>query len=226
MRQVKERPIIFSGATVRAILAGTKTQTRRVANVSVVSNVKLLKLRGCSCYIDFDDVPGLSWRPFGGSPTVPLPQSEIDARGFYGAPGSQFWVREAWRVLHSEADICYRADDATKRFLDHETWFDGDWKATKNHNWRPSIHMPRWASRIDLELTAVRVERVQEISEADAIAEGVDRAVNDMTSARYGGHPYCSGFGALWDQINGKREGCSWEANPYVWALSFRRLHP
>jgi hypothetical protein len=96
--------------------------------------------------------------------------------------------------------------------------------------------MPRWASRIDLELTAVRVERVQEISEEDARAEGVDYYVPgegfvgplglETDPGFIGQGSYRMGLEILWDEINGKRPGCSWEANPWVWCLSFRRLRP
>src|SRR5690606_32135130 len=89
--------------------------------------------------------------------------------------------------------------------------------------WRPSIHMPRWASRIDLEVTGIRVERLQEITPGDAHAEGIEA---DTRDCRVECLPrmLVDRFADLWDKINGKREGASWEANPWVWVVEFRRV--
>lgn len=191
---MKEHPILFSGPMVRAILAGTKTQTRRVVKPQPVLPPD----------IDPAILPA-AWEA-----------GEIDVRCPYGVPGDRLYCRETWAPFDETAMrdrdpsmIFYRADDERQM----ET--DG--------SWRPSIHMPRWASRITLEITDVRVERVREISEADAYAEGC----NDD------GHPYISPFGgravlnnyaALWNQINGARPGCAWADNPYVWCVSSRRV--
>lgn len=168
---MKERPIILSGPMVRAILAGAKTQTRRVVKPQAMGQ----------------------W-----GPVVPCP---------YGRPGDRLWVREAWRPVHggySDLGARYRAD------------FERDQTV-----WRPSIHMPRWASRITLEVTGVRVERLQDISEADAQAEGSfewaaeqDTPVRDLDEARLV-------YLQLWQSINGP---ASWDADPWVWVVEFRRL--
>lgn len=176
---MKERPILFSGEMVRAILDGRKTQTRRVVKPQLGD---LFDYETCSP-----------------KPSCP-----------YGAPGDRLWVRETFSLLGGQAE--YRA---TRRM--------GEPAAP----WRPSIFMPRWPSRIDLELTAVRVERVQDISEADAIAEGVKFYDDPNTSA-------VKLFIALWDSINAKRRDprsgqilpYSWADNPRVWSLTFRRIRP
>jgi len=97
------------------------------------------------------------------------------------------------------------------------------WKTEHKWQWRPAIHMPRWASRLTLELTDVRVERLQDISEQDAIAEGADRLVMDDDGKFYesaNGTHRC-GYAGLWDHING--DG-SWDENPFVWCISFRTI--
>jgi len=182
-----DRPILFSGAMVRALLAGTKTQTRRVVKKSEcwpISAVRatMLESRGSAMAVDAQS------RTYG--PEIKCP---------YGQPGDRLWVRETWHDASSALHSCalYRADG-------------GEIYGGK---WAPSIHMPRWASRITLEITSVRVERLQDISEADAIAEGV---YTDPASPAY------DAYAQLWDEINGPG---SWAANPWVWVLEFRRLN-
>lgn len=170
------RPILFSAPMVRAILAGQKTQTRRVCKDPLGPSLA-------------DDCP-------------------------YGEEGDGLWVRETW--LPFDADHIMEG----KRFAygaDTIPGSDGD-RCRKDfgYKWKPSIHMPRAASRITLEITGVRVERVQEISESDAKAEGVGLS-NIMSS-------YQRDFGMLWQQINGKRPGCAWSDNPFVWVVEFKRV--
>ena len=226
-----DRPILFSAPMVRALLAGKKTQTRRV-----VKSVELARggARGVRvapstfCYLDFDGVPGLSWRPFGGCPTVPYPPEKVAAASPYGAPGDRLWVRETWALVDdrskpatTRSGVLYRATDRRERS------FSGSEK------WRPSIHMPRWASRITLEVTGVRVERLQDISEEDAKAEGAAHRIapgGDL-SAVFDALPgekavpigYRAHFRDLWESINGAD---SWASNPWVWVVSFRRVTP
>ena len=189
---MKERPILFSAPMVRALLAGTKTQTRRIIKPQHLA------------FFNQDAAAMLSyWNE------RPLP---------YGQTGDRLWVRETFghfeRNQHFKpgCNVYYRADG---NCLELEPW-------------RPSIHMPRWASRITLEITSVRVERLQDISEADAIAEGCTQNHNGY----YWGGPHpVSGLkqlatakGAyqdLWESINGPD---SWAANPWVWAIEFKRL--
>ncbi len=191
---MKERPILFSAPMVRAILAGTKTQTRRV-----------VKDPGLPCATDAQQRDCI--RRAIGCP--------------YGQPGDRLWVREAWGVYDQGFDtaeesafVVYRAD--TDR--------------PDPKRWRPSIHMPRWASRITLEITDVRVQRLQDISEADADAEvfggGFPHVVlpelfPDADAAGGLSIPEC--FRVLWESINGAG---SWETNPWVWALTFHRVAP
>lgn len=171
-----DRPILFSAPMVRAILAGTKTQTRRVVKPGTPD--------------DWNSCP-------------------------YGGPNTRLWVRET----HMDLGACYlyRADASAEqeRAL-----------VAPGQRWRPSIHMPRAASRITLEVADVRVERLQDISEADAVAEGVPNQTRLTGYSKDGGcqwgpaepvAEYCS----LWEQINGPG---SWDANPLVWVVKFRRI--
>lgn len=171
---MKERPILFSGPMVRAILGGRKTQTRRIVKTGTPD--------------DWNACP-------------------------YGVIGDHLWVRECFSKPY-ELDIqakCftgfYRATDAGRKV-----------------KWMPSIFMPRWASRIALEITNVRIERLQDISEADAQREGWDWSNHDVmqtydpvtmdTARRW--------FQAKWDEINGKR--APWGSNPLVWLVEFKRM--
>ena len=127
----------------------------------------------------------------------------------YGKPGDKLWCRETW-APHSDMprSAIYRCDRG------------GDYQdnVTPNFRWRPSIFMPRWASRILLEITAVRVERLQDISEEDAKAEG-SAPLDDSEVGRFG--PFVTEYRTLWESINGQG---SWEANPWVWVIEFKVL--
>ena len=174
----KDRPILFSGPMVKAILEGRKTQTRRIARL----NETLLN------HPDVKD-------------------SAIEA-ALQISPyqvGMCLWVRETWSdyldALTNERGVVYRASHGL----------------LPGQVWKPSIHMPRWASRLTLEITDVRVERLQDISHHDAMCEGVGMESSDSLK-QYG---YKAGFANLWESINGKG---SWDANPWVWVIKFRRL--
>lgn len=188
---MKERPILFSGAMVRALLAGTKTQTRRVVKMKPHQQIE-----------QRDDGTNWPW----------MYDSERDADAWltcpYGKPGDWLWVRETWHDASSALHSCalYRADG-------------GEIYGGK---WAPSIHMPRWASRITLEITSVRVERLQDIDISAAQAEGVSDTgslILDSAGNEQGG-PIAE-YAVLWEQINGPG---SWDANPWVWVLEFRRI--
>lgn len=183
---MKERPILFSGETVRAILEGRKTQTRRACKFRLGQDEVMTELRDGSLKRTEECSP-------------------------YGKPGDRLWVRETWakQEFHTQPlKIRYRAD--------HDDEAGLPW------SWKPSIHMPRWASRINLEITGIRVERVQDISEEDAEAEGV-HGCDWGHGMDYGGKPcYCKPFEALWDSINAKR-GYSWDSNPWVWVVEFKQ---
>lgn len=207
----RERPILFSGPMVRAILDGKKTQTRRVIKPQPTS--ALPDMRGTLMH----HVRRSLWRS--GKPTVDLCR--------YGRPGEVLWVRETFMHGGSLAPAYarrYRADDSVIPGL-------GDFEGEL---WVPSIHMPRWASRLLLGVTDVRVERIQEISESDIEAEGAPYAYALDGGAPKGGcaairadkigRSFLHGIWAeRWDLINAKR-GFGWDANPWVWAITFRRL--
>jgi hypothetical protein len=191
---VNEHPILFSGPMVRAILAGTKTQTRRLvkpAPHAMCSHVEPFRGEGGG-WIAGDNSGRIFQCPF-------------------GIPGDRLWVRETW-AWSGDTDV--HRKDRQKR---GDVW----WRADEKHNapnvrWRPSIHMPRWASRLTLEVESVRVERLQDITEEDARAEGVELPPNDA-SAKY--RPM---FQLLWDSINSAR--ATWASNPWVFVVGFRRL--
>ncbi len=209
---MRERPILFSGPMVRALLAGTKTQTRRIVKPQ----------------------PAGAWAA-PGKTSCP-----------YGQPGDRLWVREAFRFAASldrlsPNDVGEKALDAGYNTPWAPTQFEADGRragawhgfdtpptVTKPGKLRPGIHMPRWACRLVLEITGVRVERLQEISEADAKAEGCAPAwldADDNATVRAHVAPtYRQGFARLWRDING---AASWQANPWVWVVEFRaQAHP
>lgn len=227
--EIKSRPILFSGEMVRAILDGRKTQTRRIVKPQPNAGPKgeLVNLGGRDWGLLDNDLSGL-W---------PCP---------YGATGSHLWVKEAHRFgMHADLwdAVEYKADGAwmKPRWLDEATgWKFGEACGENSGLWRSPIFMPRWASRILLEVTDVRVERVQDISAADVAAEGTP----GMVCGRYQcwrcngqgrnvstptGCPHCGGSGndhawhfqKLWDSINAKR-GYGWTANPWTWVVSFK----
>ena len=200
---MKERPILFSAPMVRALLAGTKTQTRRV----------LKQAKGPSLSVGIpDETPGeaeLSWL-YGDGPGYDVHESIKLVPCPYGQPGDRLWVREAWRAVWSSDNEPPRSFDSSYRF-----WYEADAPLEDGYGkLRPSIHMPRIASRITLEVTGVRVERLRDISEADAMAEGAPWAA--CCAPQEGSHK--AGFAALWESINGPG---SWDANPWVWVVSF-----
>lgn len=189
-----ERPILFSAPMVRAILEGRKTQTRRIVKPQPSPSSD-------TAFIGLDGI----WRFSHPTLRGPVSHEADDVRCPYGQPGDRLWVREAW-AFHpdfpeSTRRAIYRADAGVENDVPR---------------WRPSIHMPRWASRILLEITAVRVERLQDISETDAQAEGVANSLHLR-----GGRLARENFAHLWWTING--DG-SWEANPWVWVVEFKRV--
>jgi hypothetical protein len=195
---------------VRAILAGTKTQTRRVVKPQPT-------------HFNPAGVPRRVVPAGGASDVIACP---------YGQPGDRLWVREAFAFTdahepHYHGSIEYRADNKCLAVdcgpvtvdVPHNCDprpFDGPW--------RPSIHMPRWASRISLEITGARVEGLQDISEEDAIAEGApgyEEGVDAPPQDEGSEWSYRASFRRLWESINGPD---SWEANPWVWVVEFRRI--
>lgn len=177
---MKKRPILFSAPMVRALLDGSKKQTRRICNPA--NDAALSFVVG-----PFNHEESGKEFCFGDE------EGDVIFQCPYGQPGDRLWVRETFFDATSlnEGRVLYRADGMTSCF-----------------GWHPSIHMPKWASRIELEIVSVRVERLQDISEADAIAEGCPRDI------LYG----TGWYKALWNSLNGPG---SWAANPWVWVVEF-----
>lgn len=220
---VKERPILFSGAMVQAILAGRKTQTRRVIKPQP------------------DTAPGMNCtriRMKRRDGSVHLDTWVGDDLGYlcpYGVPGDRLWVREASIITPKHWDsgptFTHRDADGDKRWVQYLAT-SPDTEAAKDYGLKvtPSIHMPRWASRLTLEITEVRVQRLQEISASDCLAEGIQPEFVPGVDVdidgflwRKGERKAVAAFQSLWDSINAKR-GHGWEKNPWIWAVSFRRL--
>lgn len=212
---MKSRPILFQGAMVRALLDGSKTQTRRI--------VKPRKDRGFGCELAPSELAG-----------------EVNAGNFnncpYGEPGDRLWVRESYCLFPDDApdgqggQIYYMADQTDKAETELVMRRNGV-------RWRPSIHMPRAVCRIHLEIMGMRVELLQSMSTADLCEEGIGELLEDPDSKA--GHAFSSaehlkiagavfkhspemyGFAALWDSINGAE---AWDANPWVWVIEFKRV--
>ncbi len=212
MSLIKERPILFSSAMVRAILDGTKTQTRRV-----------IKLRKDSIVDLFDD-DYLSEKGFCGFDTENFHNRQVKCP--FGKVGDLLWVRETWADVTSafnDADeirhAAFKADESVYDVYGQIQYLEklGD-SGIYVDKWKPSIFMPRFASRIALEITNIRVEQIQQISLEDSEAEGI-RAFHDAEKL----NGDCSEFIKLWNEINSKR-GFSWESNPFVWVIEFQRV--
>lgn len=217
-----ERPILFSGPMVRALLDGTKTQTRRV-----ITDQPMKRPGGkYEPHDPFVHGDGLTWGWMCGGVTY----IDNDVRCRYGRPGDRLRVLETWAV-----GKC--ADGFKPLELDPPTWLGdngGLWYAaddakpkhpiSERGKWRPGRFMPKaghfWPSRITLEITDVRVERVRQITAQDALAEGIERPGLGVVPT---GQRCVERFATLWDSINAPR-GFSWESNPWVWALSFHRV--
>lgn len=235
---IRERPILFSGPMVRAILDGRKTQTRRIIKPQPVDlGNDDWQFRDRVCISSEDLKEYLFHDIYGGN------DSAFPYGGVYEGYGDRLWVRESFDIIDDPAahdpndgpkpkppkGYEYDCPPCVKRGPNGERWVV-DYAANENtrvidkagaRRWRPSIHMPRWASRITLELTDVRVERLQDISESDAVAEGIERSAR---TGKYipGACDYAAwAYRELWDQINGAG---AWETNPWVWVLCFRRL--
>jgi hypothetical protein len=211
---MNEKPILFNSEMVRAVFDGRKTMTRRV-----MKNPSWSKM---------DDDTFWSGVQVGYDHKLEFINCP------YGRPGDLLWVRETWAAVSphdypapiEECTIEYKADTGNP--------YPGDWSVEDARGnpdapkWRPSIFMPRWASRLTLRVTAVRVERVQDISKKDIIAEGVNWSesfpegyTNKLNKRGYGSAE--AAFRDLWDSINAKR-GYSWESNPFVWVVEFEPL--
>lgn len=212
---MKERPVLFSAPMVRSILAGRKTKTRRVVNLPAWLHPDEIN----------DAIAALNRH--GGKAAKRGPCDGLRSFGCpYGVPGDRMWVREAFRIAatmdgqpHTLAvpqAVWYAADDAIPRLLGRG---------------RPSIRMPRWASRLTLDVESVRVERLQDITEEDAIAEGAEFEVQEFNGTGQWGFKGVRGaygdtareaFAGLWDSL--AQDGAKWADNPWVWVVGFRRV--
>ncbi|MBW4469194.1 MAG: hypothetical protein KME45_02915 [Stenomitos rutilans HA7619-LM2] len=222
----RERPILFSGAMVKAILEGRKTMTRRAAKLPswAIQNWKDVELEDGELIAIAANTGCFS--------AMQCP---------YGKVGDRLWVRETWRPAKSETHECfaYRAD---RQYRCNKPMPEPDGSTA---GWKPSIHMPRKASRLLLEITNVRVQRLQDISEEDAIAEGLAALSKDGgQTVKYGipdrdGLPGGDNIGwdwsrwclssrlayeDLWNSINADKY--PWASNPYVWVVSFQQVKP
>ena len=176
---MSEKPILFSTPMVQAILAGRKTQTRRI-----VKGTALLWLQ-----------PEMFSSAF-----VAMPENKLSP---YGYAGDLLWVRETFCPDWADGKVIYKADGGSAKEAGYKS----------EPRWRPSIHMPRSASRITLKVVNVRVERVQEISHHDVLAEGGPFGNSGSSDVD---------FAVLWNSINAKR-GYSWGSNPWVWVVEFEK---
>jgi hypothetical protein len=216
MSEIKERPILFSAPMVRAILDGRKTVTRRPVkglktDFPVVAAADGTPLRTGACW----DI---------GGPILHCP---------FGKPGERLWVRETWYCDHFEVQKGPYLQPADMHDLDQsredgELVYAADGLTPYEQDqpvWKPSIHMPRWACRILLEITDVRVERLQDITYEQAVAEGVHRGpLREWCASDEGGacHKYpIPAFRDLWQSTGG-----DWDANPWVWVIEFKRVQP
>lgn len=195
---MEEKPILFSGEMVNAILDGRKTQTRRALKKQPID---ILPMKVPNMWVTLET-------------RDPNHGKIIGCR--YGRTGDRLWVREAWR--DGRAGIVYKADIPTE--------------LQKDFSWKPSIHMKRAASRIALQIVNLRAERLQAISAADVIAEGIKKSADgDYWLAPLDGvpdypwlHPVPA-YASLWNELNAKR-GYGWDVNPWVWVIEFKVVQP
>jgi hypothetical protein len=224
---VKERPILFNGPMVRAIIEGRKTQTRRI----IKPQPQLIESSGRWYWKKALDVHG--------QPLVDASRYwwEYYGTSSYGKSGDRLWVRETFAIEH-QVDHDQKPpfnDGRPVQTIDEFGWRQPHYRATDptpeleyedgneepGVRWKPSIHMPRWASRIDLEVIGVRVERLQDISEDDCIAEGIAISQSGTICAEFGMGRRL--YRQLWESIN---NAGSWDKNPWVWVIEFKRMAP
>lgn len=190
---MKETPLLFNGAMVRAILDGRKTQTRRLAKGTALEWL----------------APGMFTPAY-----VASPDNGLSPVGY---AGDRLWVRETWSTFTQGFDTAEESTFAVYR---------ADTDRPEPKKWIPSIHMPRWACRLLLDVVDVRIERLQDISEADCWAEGIERSEVSPTQASTMFSDYAHprrAFNLLWESVYGAE---AWDANPWVWVVTFKRATP
>lgn len=221
----KERPILFNGAMVRAILSGQKTVTRRPIKGNQIPTRSKSDSPEHQWIAVVQDHPRWGFAAFGATEQQCAAELAMYGGCPYGRRGDRLWVRETWaadaqvdavapRDLSQGEPIHYAADGAVRQT---------GCSMINPGKGRPSIHMPRWASRILLEITAVRVERLQDISRADIRAEGLlcpPELASDDVSPNYRDW-YPAAWRELWESTGG-----DWNSNPWVWVVDFKRVTP
>ncbi len=197
-----EKPIIFPTAMIPKILDGTKTMTRRV----IKPQPRFVPALECGSGKDQWEYHPVYWYAEDG------PGRLMERCCLYGQVGDRQWVRESHFIggIKPKEWVSFKADASAKNL--------------ELYLWRPSIHMPRWASRIDLEITEVRVERVQEITAEEVIKEGCQLTGEIFLSPQEERPVLVNKFERLWDSLNAKR-GYGWEVNPWVWCISFKVIY-
>ena len=236
---MRERPILFSAPMVRALLDGSKTQTRRIVKPQPPEDESIRAGFYHPTDVDRHGNAEPGDETFGAYTS----DGEWAMKCTYGQPGDRLWVRESfnpWRFPGTgNVQIEYAADGAKEvRAVPSGKGYllpDDDEVLVGNQNpprfirgkGRPSIHMPRWASRILLEIVSVRVERLNDISETDARAEGIEQDTDGWRDYLMPSTQSCTGpigsYRTLWESINGAG---AWDANPWVWHVEFRRVTP
>jgi hypothetical protein len=231
---MKERQILFSAPMVCANLEGWKTQTRRIVNT----------LRGFGHITEFNksDTSGYEWQ-FRDKRCLwnDISNERLFECCPYGQPGDQLWVRETCRaeeLLSGLDGVRYLADNRF-RPIENSRAASEQWMVLNSYRKKrgatvPPIHMPRWASRIDLEITVIRVERLQDISEQDAMAEGIENVGGKFSCSPWRNYRiskpgemnmHCASpqrsYMTLWESIN---SAGSWNINPWVWVIEFKKI--
>lgn len=215
-----DRPIIFSGPMVRALLNGTKTQTRRM--LAIQPELFEIEDTGKLCEVGVMQVEGDTFnRVWLGSKWAGV----LTAQKVNYAVGDCLWVKETHAYVGAvdPAWLLFRANGYEEECRRHG--FDEPFPPESAVKWTSSIFMRRDASRLTLKITDVRIERLQDISEADAIAEGVVPAFEGFALTKAGecwGPTAKKSYAVLWDSINGKTKGAAWDDNPWIVAISFK----
>ncbi|CFR00952.1 hypothetical protein [Yersinia pseudotuberculosis] len=239
---MNEKPILFNSEMVQAILSGRKTQTRRIMKVQPEPS----KSRSGDYWFPCNKMQSMVHVSdlLPGNPYMPDAHEFFSTCCPLGGIGDQLWVRETFALLGNEDGVCvdwqdnmvkgdeqaaariYKASCEQKHgdyglysIPDSAYWKPDTTNMKYEGTWRPSIHMPRWASRIDLLITGVRVERLQSITLGD-ICKEVGCGLYDFFPATDGFRVWTE----LWDSIYGQKEGENWQANPWVWVINFERM--
>jgi len=215
MSTTKERPILIKAEMVRAILEGRKTQTRRIVK------------RHRDMEFDVNDP---TYGPYWLSYATEADGEDAKVRCPYGKPSDRLWVRERYMKARCPIAMSGAAQvtrgPAIEKNWQHCAWYEDSedplsWPIREG--WKSPIFMPRWASRITLEITAVRVERLNAISESDAMAEGVIEDFRPPLDSMGLCSNYRVAYRDLWQSLHGPG---SWDDNPWVWVVEFRRVQP